>query len=135
MFLPSTTSPAAILTLLFGVQLWSCQAFLPQPSCPLLQPTTTSSTTSWSARPSFTTTTTTRPASSPTPTTTTVLHMSATAKKAPGTAKLDKAWEDLGFEFRPTNSHVRVTYRDGAWSEPEIVKVRLLVERTVQLPE
>jgi hypothetical protein len=52
------------------------------------------------------------------------LYMSSTAKKAPGSAKLDKAWEDLGFEFRPTNSHIRVQYKDGAWSEPELVKVR-----------
>lgn len=48
---------------------------------------------------------------------------SATERKAPGTAKLDVAWEDLGFEFRPTNSHIRITYKDGeGWGEPELVK-------------
>mmetsp|Transcript_7501 Transcript_7501/g.10658 ORF Transcript_7501/g.10658 Transcript_7501/m.10658 type:complete len:423 (+) Transcript_7501:214-1482(+) len=40
----------------------------------------------------------------------------------PGTAKLDCKWEELGFEFRPTNSHVRVTFKDGEWGEPELVK-------------
>ena len=46
----------------------------------------------------------------------------ATQQKKPGTAKLDVAWEDLGFEFRPTNSHVRVTYKEGeGWGEPELV--------------
>jgi branched-chain amino acid aminotransferase len=42
----------------------------------------------------------------------------------PGTAKMDVPWEDLGFEFRPTNSHVRMTYKDGEWGEMELVKVR-----------
>ena len=54
------------------------------------------------------------------------LQMSSTIKK-PGTAKLDTPWAELGFEFRPTNSHVRMTWRDGKWGEPELVKVR---ERT-----
>jgi branched-chain amino acid aminotransferase len=31
-------------------------------------------------------------------------------------------WEDLGFEFRPTNSNVRMTYKDGEWGEMELVK-------------
>jgi branched-chain amino acid aminotransferase len=43
----------------------------------------------------------------------------------PGTAKLDTPWEELGFEFRPTNSHVRVTFKNDEWGEPELVKVRL----------
>ena len=42
----------------------------------------------------------------------------------PGTAKMDVPWEDLGFEFRPTNSNVRMTYKDGKWGEMELVKVR-----------
>lgn len=37
---------------------------------------------------------------------------------------MDVPWEDLGFEFRPTNSHVRMTYKDGEWGEMELVKVR-----------
>jgi len=41
----------------------------------------------------------------------------------PGTAQLDTPWEELGFEFRPTKSHVRVTFKDGEWGEPETVKV------------
>ena len=53
------------------------------------------------------------------------LQMSTeTAKKLPGTAKLDTPWEDLGFEFRPTNSHVKLTWKEGeGWSKPELVEV------------
>ena len=48
-----------------------------------------------------------------------------TARKLPGTAKMDTPWEDLGFEFRPTNSHVKLTWKDGeGWSKPELVEVR-----------
>jgi hypothetical protein len=54
-----------------------------------------------------------------------LLRMSSTAKKAPGTAKLDTPWEELGFVFRPTNSHVKLQYRDGEWMEPELVQVRI----------
>lgn len=51
------------------------------------------------------------------------IESSATkSKKKPGTAELDVAWEDLGFEFRQTNSHVRLTYKDGKWGSPELVK-------------
>lgn len=41
-------------------------------------------------------------------------------QKSPGSAALN--WKELGFEFRPTNSHIRITYKDGAWGEPELVK-------------
>jgi branched-chain amino acid aminotransferase len=49
-----------------------------------------------------------------------------TERKQPGTAQLDTPWEELGFEFRPTNSHVRLTFKMddngiGQWSEPELV--------------
>eukprot|EP00977_Amphora_coffeiformis_P000344 scaffold96_cov172-Amphora_coffeaeformis.AAC.8 len=55
-------------------------------------------------------------------TTTTTRLWSATERKLPGTAKLDVAWEDLGFTFRPTNSYVKLTHREGqGWSEPELV--------------
>jgi branched-chain amino acid aminotransferase len=37
----------------------------------------------------------------------------------PGTA--DLPWSELGFGFRPTKSHLRMTYRDGKWQEPELV--------------
>lgn len=58
-----------------------------------------------------------------------VLAMSSTkTKKIPGTADLGGiAWEDLGFEFRPTNSHIKVVYTEnadgtsGSWGEPELV--------------
>mmetsp|Transcript_16945 Transcript_16945/g.39125 ORF Transcript_16945/g.39125 Transcript_16945/m.39125 type:complete len:409 (+) Transcript_16945:208-1434(+) len=52
------------------------------------------------------------------------LQMSTeTAKKLPGTAKMDTPWEDLGFEFRPTNSHVKLTWKEGeGWSKPELVE-------------
>jgi hypothetical protein len=59
--------------------------------------------------------------------------MSATAKKAPGTAKMDTAWEDLGFEFRPTNSHIQLRYKDGEWMEPELVNVGNLREERKHL--
>lgn len=49
------------------------------------------------------------------------LHMTL-QKKQPGTAKLDVPWGELGFEFRPTNSHVRVVYKEGeGWGKPELV--------------
>lgn len=52
------------------------------------------------------------------------LYMSTeAAKKMPGTAKLDTPWEDLGFAFRPTNSHVKLTWKEGeGWSTPELVE-------------
>ena len=39
---------------------------------------------------------------------------------APGTAELP--WGELGFEFRPTKSHLRMTYRDGKWGSAELVE-------------
>jgi len=52
------------------------------------------------------------------------LQMSTeTAKKLPGTAKLDTPWADLGFEIRPTNSHVKLMWKEGeGWSKPELVE-------------
>ena len=47
------------------------------------------------------------------------------ALKKPGTAEMPVPWEDLGFEFRPTNSNVRMTFKDGEWGEMELVKVRI----------
>jgi len=38
----------------------------------------------------------------------------------PGTAVLDTPWEELGFEFRPTKSNLRITYKDGEWGEMEL---------------
>jgi len=38
----------------------------------------------------------------------------------PGTA--DLPWSELGFEFRPTKSHLRMVYRDGKWGEEELVE-------------
>lgn len=43
----------------------------------------------------------------------------------PGTAKMDVPWEELGFEFRQTKNHLRLTYRNGSWGEPELVEVIL----------
>jgi hypothetical protein len=42
----------------------------------------------------------------------------------PGTAALDVAWEELGFEFRSTKSHVRIVCKDGEWGKMELVNVR-----------
>jgi hypothetical protein len=41
----------------------------------------------------------------------------------PGTAKLDKDWKDLGFEFRPTKSNLRITFKNGQWGEMELCQV------------
>ena len=41
----------------------------------------------------------------------------------PGTAKMDVPWGELGFSFRPVKSHLRLTYKEGAWGEPELVEV------------
>jgi len=38
----------------------------------------------------------------------------------PGTAELDKPWKELGFEFRPTKSNLRITYKNGEWGEFEM---------------
>ena len=32
-------------------------------------------------------------------------------------------WSELGFEFRPTKSHLRMVYKDGKWGEAEMVEV------------
>jgi hypothetical protein len=45
----------------------------------------------------------------------------------PGTAKMDTPWEDLGFEFRPTKSNLRITYKDGQWGEMELNEVSSMV--------
>ena len=66
-------------------------------------------------------------------TSSTSLHVasSTTNKKQPGTADLGGvAWEDLGFAFRPTNSHIKIMYTEneedpdggGAWGTPELVR-------------
>jgi hypothetical protein len=55
------------------------------------------------------------------------LRLSSTsARTKPGTAELDTPWEELGFEFRATNSHVKLTCKDGEWGKPELVKVSTL---------
>lgn len=46
---------------------------------------------------------------------------SSSAVGAPGTANLP--WSELGFEFRPTKSHLRMIYKDGKWGEEELVEV------------
>jgi len=48
---------------------------------------------------------------------------STTEVGEPGTA--DLPWSELGFEFRPTKSHLRMVYRDGKWGEAELVEVSL----------
>jgi branched-chain amino acid aminotransferase len=105
----STSTTTAVMMFAFAVAFASVTDAFQQSSA--MFRTTTSSLSSYTMIP---TSSSTR------------LHMSATAKKMPGSAQLDTKWEDLGFEFRPTNSHVRMTYRDGeGWSDPELVTVRL----------
>lgn len=48
----------------------------------------------------------------------TAFSVSSKQTKLPGTANLDVAWEDLGFEFRPVHAHVELVYKDHAWSQP-----------------
>jgi branched-chain amino acid aminotransferase len=50
------------------------------------------------------------------------LSMALQTRK-PGTAEMDVPWEELGFTFRQTNSHIKMTYKDReGWGEPELVK-------------
>jgi branched-chain amino acid aminotransferase len=54
--------------------------------------------------------------------TTSTTALASTTLKTPGTAKLDVAWEDLGFEFRPTNSYVKMTHTAATgWTAPELI--------------
>jgi len=55
---------------------------------------------------------------SETSTTTTAVGESRAPLGTPGTADLD--WTTLGFEFRPTKSNLRITYKDGEWGELEL---------------
>jgi len=44
-------------------------------------------------------------------------------KKIPGTADVGMPWEDLGFEYLQTNSHLKLTWKEGeGWSKPELVE-------------
>lgn len=58
------------------------------------------------------------------PSSTSLSVSTASEVGAPGTAELP--WSELGFEFRPTKSHLRMVYRNGEWSESELVEVRAL---------
>ncbi len=49
--------------------------------------------------------------------------LSSQVQLKPGTAQLDKPWQDLGFEYRETRSHGRIVYRNGEWGELELVQV------------
>ena len=53
------------------------------------------------------------------------LFMSTTEASAvakPGTAEIDVAWSDLGFEFRPTKSHLKMTWtEEKGWGAAELV--------------
>jgi branched-chain amino acid aminotransferase len=59
------------------------------------------------------------------------LFMSTTenAVGVPGTANLP--WSELGFEFRPTKSHLRMVYKDGKWGEEELVEVRNSIKLSI----
>jgi hypothetical protein len=43
-------------------------------------------------------------------------------ERLPGSARLDTPWEELGFEFRPTRSHLKIVWRDDKWHEPTLVE-------------
>lgn len=55
-----------------------------------------------------------------TPTQLLLSSSSSTDQKLPGTADLN--WSELGFELRPTRSHLQITYKDGKWGEPELIQ-------------
>ena len=78
--------------------------------------------------PSFITTSSKTSPSTTTTTATTTTSRNALAANTslgkPGTAELDTPWEELGFEFRPTKSNLRITYKDGKWGEFELCEVR-----------
>lgn len=57
--------------------------------------------------------------------TSTTIALSADEGGRPGTATLDVPWEELGFEFRPTKSHLSMTYKDGMWGPMELHQVRV----------
>ena len=83
---------------------------------------------------------TTAAAFSPLPASTTVPSRSSwmqrsmtaanTALGKPGTAQLDVPWEELGFEFRPTKSHIRIVYKNGDWGPTELVAVSFVHSHT-----
>ena len=54
------------------------------------------------------------------------LFMSTTEVSAlpkPGTAEIDVAWSDLGFEFRPTKSHLKMVWtEEKGWGQAELVE-------------
>lgn len=54
---------------------------------------------------------------------TSTIALSADEGGRPGTATLDVPWEELGFEFRPTKSHLSMTYKDGMWGPMELHQV------------
>jgi hypothetical protein len=53
------------------------------------------------------------------------IALSADEGGRPGTATLDVPWEELGFEFRPTKSHLSMTYKDGMWGPMELHQVSM----------
>ncbi len=55
--------------------------------------------------------------------TATTIALSADEGGRPGTATLDVPWEELGFEFRRTKSHLSMTYKDGLWGPMELHQV------------
>jgi hypothetical protein len=56
---------------------------------------------------------------------TSTIALSADEGGRPGTATLDVPWEELGFEFRPTKSHLSMTYKDGMWGPMELHQVSM----------
>lgn len=52
---------------------------------------------------------------------------SASAVGKPGTAELGLPWEELGFEFRPTKSNLRIVYKNGEWGEMQLCEVCTLL--------
>jgi len=67
-----------------------------------------------------------------TTTATAARELSADEGGKPGTAQMEAPWEELGFQFRPTKSHLRMTYRDGQWGPMELEQVSSPCEFTLK---
>ena len=99
------------------LQLISAAAVVALAGSPAAHAFVPSSATSATSRAAQTVTTT---AQQPHPLSMSTTEASAVAK--PGTAEIDVAWSDLGFEFRPTKSHLKMVWtEDKGWGAAELV--------------
>ena len=48
--------------------------------------------------------------------------MSAKEASSVGVGSADLDWPNLGFQYRETNGHMKMTWKDGSWSAAELVE-------------